>query len=332
MKRSRWVCLLAVDETPIELSFRKFGLRAVAGDCESEEAAAALVETCLQRLERALPLVEKKLIKPMINEALGDRRITVANQFMYFLEMYQYLRERAEEASHDAKLLKPVTTHSENGSSTEFPAFQRARHAEFDAHSSLFALFSMLEHLLMIDLSLHTYEDSVQDIAGFLRLTWHVKFKRLLDLSDPATKNSYDILKTLADENRNPSAHGGIDRNATNLSVHLHGYSAVPVGVFPGSSSPTYTFRPRLSRDVFPFQPPTHLDPSGPGWDAIDEVMDWLRRGPLAAAYSYGESGLPVLLDDDSRSQASEAVLQGEIDELIDYRGWMVDRAANMDW
>jgi hypothetical protein len=327
-----WVCQVVMDGIPIEFSFRKFGLGGVVGGSADQTAAEGVVGDCLRRLRAALPLVERKLIQPTIKKAMDAERVTISNQFSYFSEMYDHLRGLSEQSARDATHLKPVTTTFPDGSSTSFPAVERAREAEFEAYGALFALFSMLEHLLVIEMSFRKFGIADENLADFLRLSWSEKFKRVVDISDRQAKHVYNVLKALADENRNPAAHGGIDRSSTNLAIHLDGYGAVPVGVHPRSSLPTYTFHPQLPHEVSPFATLEGLGVGKSGWGAIDEVVAWLRAGPLSAAYEYGTSGLPILLDASSRSEAHAARASGALEELLDRRGWLVDRAANMDW
>lgn len=35
-------------------------------------------------------------------------------------------------------------------------------------------------------------------------------------------------------------------------------------------------------------------EPVGGLWEAVDTVLAWMRSGPLADAFTYGESALPV--------------------------------------
>lgn len=327
-----WVCTVEMDGTPIQFSFRRFGLRAAVDGRMERAEAASTVATCLRRLRSALPLVEKKLIRPLIDQAIDDGQVTISNQYPYFKGMYEHLRGLAEQSSIDAAGLKPVSTAFPHGASMSFPAVTRAREAEFEAHGALLALFSMLEHVLVIAMSFDEFDASAEKLSAFLRFTWSEKFKRVVDITDPDGKAVYDLLKRLADENRNPAAHGGIDRRATNLAVHLPGYGAVPQGVFPGASAPTYSFHPGLPRNAFPFTELLDHDNSASGWPAVDHVIAWLEQGQLAAPCTYGESGLPLLFDPASRAEAHAAQAPDGLDELLDRRSRLVDQAANMDW
>jgi hypothetical protein len=136
----------------------------------------------------------------------------------------------------------------------------------------------------------------------------------------------------LADENRNPAAHGGVDRQVSNVHVHLAGYGAVPTGVSSTSKRPAYTFEPELPKSIFPFADYHLFGGSADGWKAVDEVLAWMRSGPLAEAFTYGESTLPVWFDGDSRTELRAAVAADELQNFIERRGFMIDQAANMDW
>lgn len=57
-----------------------------------------------------------------------------------------------------------------------------------------------------------------------------------------------------------------------------------------------------------------------------------MKTGPLADAWTYGLSELPIWFDAGNRCELVEAASDGKLDELFDRRRWIIDRAANMDW
>jgi hypothetical protein len=332
-EKQAWAAPLEVDGSLIWFAFRKFGVSATVYGAETEVAAAGIVTGCMQRMAKAIPVVTRDLVGPLIAEAVTQGAFTVPNKFGYFHGMYAHLRSLSEETAAKAAVTKPVhETHGDGGTSTHFPAAVLARNAEFEAVGSLFAFFGLLEHLLVIGLAFTEYDPLQEPFGDFLRMNWGEKFKRVVGLKDKDDKLIYDMLKLLADENRNPSAHGGVDRNVTNIHVHLVGYGAVPTGVTATSQRPTYTFEPELPTSVFPFADYHVLGGSVNGWEAVDKVLAWMRSGPLADAFTYGESTLPVWFDDDSRKALHSASAAGELEEFMDRRSFMIDQASNMDW
>jgi hypothetical protein len=315
----------------VQFSHRKFGLRAAVGGASSQAAADALVADCLDRLNAAFPVVSKHLIRPRLDAAIDRDEVSVTNMFPYFAAMYEHLRSTSQRSAAEAIHLRPMRTELRNGSMTSYPAVDRARQAEFEAHGALFAFFSMVEHLLLIERTFAEFDPATERLSDFLRMNWSNKFKAVIDMSHREAKTTYDTLKTLVEENRNPAAHGGIDRRATNLAVHLPGYGAVPVGVHRGASPPCYTFHPELPRELFPFG--DEAGTAAPGWDALDRVTTWIENAQLVSAYQYGKSGLPLLFDPRSRAEAGQAWGDTDaVEQMIRRRAWLVDQAANMDW
>lgn len=332
-EKQAWAAPLEMDGNLIWFAFRKLGVSATVYGAETEVAAADIVADCMRRIGKAIPVVTRDLIGPLLAEAVTQGAFTVPNKFGYFHGMYSHLRSLSEETAAEAAVTKPVhETHGDGGLSTQFPGVVLARNAEFEAIGSLFAFFSLLEHLLVIGLAFTEYDPLQEPFGDFLRMNWGEKFKRVVGLKDKDDKLIYDALQLLADENRNPSAHGGVDRNVANVHVHLAGYGAVPTGVTSTSQRPTYTFEPELPQSVFPFADYHFFGGSADGWEAVDQVLAWMRSGPLADAFTYGESGLPVWFDRDSRKELRSAAAAGELEEFIERRSFMIDQASNMDW
>jgi hypothetical protein len=332
-EKQAWAAPLEMDGNLIWFAFRKFGVSATVYGAETEEAAADIVADCMQRMGKAIPVVTRDLIEPLIAEAVTQGAFTVPNKFGYFHDMYAHLRSLSEDTAAKAAATSPVREILGNGGmSTHFAGAVLARDAEFEAVGSLFAFFSLLEHLLVIGLAFTEYDPLQEPFGDFLRMNWGEKFKRVVGLKDKDDKLIYDTLRLLADENRNPSAHGGVDRNVANVHVHLAGYGAVPTGITSTSQRPIHTFEPELPRSVYPFADYHFFGGSVDGWGAVDAVLAWMRSGPLADAFTYGESTLPVWFDSDSRKELRAAAAAGELEEFMDRRSFMIDQASNMDW
>ncbi|WCO67931.1 hypothetical protein PO878_04235 [Iamia majanohamensis] len=332
-EKQAWAAPLEMDGTLLWFAFTKFGVSATVYGVETEETATDIVSDCMRRMGKAIPVVTRDLIEPLIAEAVTQGAFTVPNKFGYFHDMYAHLRSLSEDTAARAAVTKPVhKAHGDGAGSTHFAGAAVARDAEFEAVGALFAFFSLVEHLLVIGLAFTECDPLHEPFGEFLRMSWGEKFKRVVGLDEKDDKLIYDTLRLLADENRNPSAHGGVDRNVANVHVHLMGYGAVPTGVTSTSQRPTYTFEPELPQSVFPFAEYNFFGGSADGWKAVDEVLAWMRLGPLADAFTYGESTLPMWFDSDSRRALRAAAAAGELEKYMDRRSFMIDQASNMDW
>src|SRR5207248_3215108 len=156
-EKQAWAAPLEMDGNLIWFAFRKFGVSATVYGVGTEEAAADIVADCMRRMGKAIPVVNRDLIEPLIAEAVTQ------------------------------------------------------------------GAFTVLEHLLVIGLAFTEYDPLQEPFGDFLRMNWGEKFKRVVGLKDKDGKLIYDTLRLLADENRNSSAHGGVDRNVANVHVHLVG-------------------------------------------------------------------------------------------------------------
>ena len=328
-----WVVEVPFEGTLMQFRHQKFGLGATLWQTGLDDReAGAIFRSALQSMEKALPTVDRGLLTPRVNALIDSGNVTIDNQYGYFREMALHFRTQAEASAERAKVAEPEHSEEANGGQTLFPAVDIARESEFAAHAALYALFSLIEHLLVISLAFQAEGPEGLELEKFLRLPWGKKFTSVVDIDAPRNKRIYDVLKILADENRNPAAHGGVDRRSTNLSVHMPGYGAVPIGVTAAARQPTYGFAPQLPLSVSPFQQRNSIGAGRPGWAAFDEVLLWLENGPLALPLRYGSSGLPILMDPSSRKRCREAADGEGLDEWLNEVCWRLDRASNMDW
>jgi len=331
-ERLAWAAPMEVDGVLIWFAHAKFGVSATVYGVDTSEAAASLVADCMKRMGKAAPVVHRHLIEPLIKDAVAHGAFTVPNKFNFFFGMYSHLRSLSESSASRAKQADPISETFPNGSSTRFIAAEIAHEAEYEAIGALFAFFSLLEQLLVIGLAFGEFDPAAEPFSRFIGLNWADKFKRVVGLDRSEDKSIYDMLKALADENRNPAAHGGVDRGIANIHVHLHGYGAVPTSVNSDSTRSRYTFEPRLPRAVHPFADYHFFGASADGWEAVDTVLAWMKTGPLQGAYIYGESGLPMWFDRRSREELRDVIAAENLDEFLVRRSYLIDQASNMDW
>ena len=328
-----WAAPVEMDGVRIWFAHRKFGVTATVYGTDDEIGAAATAADCMRRFGKAIPVVRRDLIEPLLAETIGRGDFTVPNKFPYFLEMHKHLRSLSQATGERARVAEPVMTRSPKGGIIEtFVAPLLAREAEFEAVGALFAFFSLLEHLLVLGLAFTDYDPRSSAFGGFLRMNWDEKFKQVVGVGRAEDKTVYDVLRRLADENRNPAAHGGVDRNVSNVAAHLPGYGAVPTSVTSVAAGSTYTFEPELPPSVFPFALDQLSGRASDGWAAVDHVHAWMESGPLSDAYTYGASGLPLRFDAENRRHLKEAVEAGRLNEFMDRQAYEADRGANMGW
>lgn len=267
-----WEAPVEMDGTLIWFRHAKFGIRANVYGMSCQEEADELLGECMRRLGKALPLVRRDLIDRLIAQTVAKGDLTVPNKLVYFLGMLEHFQALSKASAARARTTEPVRTEHANGSTTTFPAVTVARESEFEAVGSLFALFSLLAHLLVIGLTFREYDAETEPFDQFLRKNWGEKFKRVVGVERADDKAMYDVLKSLADGNRNPAAHGGVERGIINLEVHLDGYGAVPTSVNAWSTAPDYTFSP-LTEPINAMATALEGGPrSEDGWAAVDRV------------------------------------------------------------
>ena len=243
--------------------------------------------------------------------------------------MYDYFRNQSEDYAGNANN-KSVEADKSKDFEGRLEAYTRDHNRKVDlrlksayfASAGILAYFSALEHFLVVALAFTDFRPSVEKLSVFVGDRWADKFRRVADISvDADAKRCYDTLHCIADEVRNPDAHGGFDHKQSRFHVHLPGVGAVPA---------------RLSQanEDYPFSLSVALKPiENSNWDLLDEVDDWLRSGSLRFATMLAESGLHIAFDAQSRQELSDATDSGEtFRQYLDALGYETDRAVNMDW
>lgn len=330
-----WTAPLMCGDTRVVFEHRKFGLFArLHGEAGSGDAKL-LVDRVLRQLEKGWEVVRRRVVQPMLDESVEVGAVTIPNKYLYYVDMFEHLRRRADESAAKIAAAGPVTTAEGAGVTVSFPAAIHARESEYEAHAALFAFFGLIEHLLVIAVAFADFEPSRGNLNGFLGATWSEKFRRLVDVNDPANQRAYETLRTLADENRNPAAHGSVERRSTNLDADLPGYGSIPQGVGDIGKRSKYTFKLQVPPSLFPF---ALLDvgagDQADGWRAIDAILDWIESGPLRLPADYGRSGLPISFEANSRDELRAAAAQSRETLAALITAWheRADMASNMDW
>lgn len=317
----------------VSLTFEKFGPRAYIDPTGlSEGEVLAEVDQLFIRLRGAVPIVEKYVLGPFAADQLTAGRVTIDNQFFSFRDRFEHFRRRAEQGDADAAALtgkarrdSPAGRHTD-GASIINERTELRRHAHYDADAAVVSFFSLLEHVLIFGLACANYDPATDDLAVFVGVDWATKFRRVVDITNPDAKRIYDSLRQLADRVRNPSAHGGFDRELSRFHFHLPGIGAVPS---------------QLSRaDDDPILPVWWLDTPSRGetvWPVVDEALDWLESGPLRFAWALADSGLSQSYSADSLELLRRAIEQdseqdGSFHEYLRHQSYIDDQHTNMDY
>jgi len=146
--------------------------------------------------------------------------------------------------------------------------------------------------------------------------------KRIWDLaSDRRAKALYDSLRDIKERYRNPTQHGGFEKNGLSLHVHLPKVGAVPARLS--------RFTEGVHYDFFPLKDASFSDVC----ELFDRVDAYLRDGPTFYGMRFAESGLDVAFDAKSHQDYQEAMESEEqFGEMIDRLAYITDTNANMDW
>lgn len=246
-----WECTLTAQVIDCSVALQKFGLRVyVASDqAEDEEHAAAIAKDLISRVRRSVGVVEAHILRGIAKERVASGNLTIDNQHRWFREMYEHFRRRAEQGFKDAETMenqppeKIVSSDGHDGWLHFNRRFELRRQAEFDAVAALSAYFSMIEHLLVIAVAFTSFDPEKQSLERFIGDRWSDKFKCVVQLDGhPTAQRSYNILHRIAEELRNPQAHGGFDHQKSRFHFHLPGVGAVPARLTRGGRGTTYTF------------------------------------------------------------------------------------------
>ena len=304
---------------------RKFGLGLFAADPETQEEAATVVVSLIQKAVKAA----RPYFEYLANEAAEGSKLNVANDSRSLYKRFDFLRrlyrERADEAEtrKDERIIEEGTDDSGRmrWQSVRMPASELKREARWLGLSAVEAFFSWTEHVFIHIAILRgacTTGRKVSDLAG---AKWLEKFKAALDISEPEARALYDELTSIRRQLRNHVAHGAFGKDGQALSFHSSA-GAVPL-LLPH----------RRNRESFRFGSGADLDPTE-AFDTISRFESYLWSGQRARVKQYiQEYELPAILSMSADGTYERARLSDQ--DMVDFTEHLVvkmDDAANMDW
>jgi hypothetical protein len=311
----------------VTIASQKFGLRLyIRANSDCRESAEEIGRAVIQRLAKALRIVEREVLANYAAEQIAEGSVTVANQSHRLRAMYQHFRAAAAFAFAEstAPPKPPVPCGDRAAAASLFEGVnEKIRQEQIGAWETLAtvnAYFSVLEHELVLVSAFSDLDPMNGGLEQLVGDGWGTKFKKLFDLADKEAKGVHDCLREIAETWRNPYSHGGFEKGKAAVWFHLEGIGAVPGRLSDIRSSPHF--------ELFPVQPEGFQTIC----DAFDVTDRWLRDGRYAAALTWVASGNDVVFDPDSRA-TYRRIAQDEdlLREEIEHESMMWERMANFE-
>ncbi len=317
-EKIKWEIPVKYKNIPFLLSHRKFGFRILSpqdyGDCSS------LAIELLKRIKKAVPLAEK-FIEPYVKELVNKGKITIPNDYFSLHERYKYFRKNAEMIYLEMKELQMEDSKTPFGAYNE--RLKKGKIASNYLVAMMDAYFSMLEHVLVLIKPFLSPDILENNLAKFIGLNWGEKFKELFDISiNTSYKTHYDSLLRIKEHYRNILAHGNFQKNGGSMYVHMENIGAIPMLLT--KSKGTFHFSFGHIGDLA-FQDIC---------DVFDKFDNFLEEHESAKyGLKYLKTGISVAFDIDSKKEYQTAMeSDASFQEFLEYKSYLHDQAANMDW
>jgi hypothetical protein len=305
------------------LALMKFGLRLYLEPRDDADDAADAREI-VSKLAAASRLLEKNLLRSLVETQVGQNRIIVHNQMGQLRGIYQYFRDLAREAYAGNGLLAKRfdEQHKDSIFLQGFRSLPEQQEGFFATVAMITAYFSLLEHLFVFALAMTDFDPARDSLKEFIGLRLLEKYKRIFDLTrDQMAHSYYDRLHDVAEKWRNPYDHGGFDKKGGALSISLPaGLGVIPLILSDIRTHPTFHFMPERETS---FDEVTAL---------FDEIDAWLRQSYVGPGIAWAEAGLNISFEPERLDDIRQAVAAGKFGELLTKVSYIADRATNMDW
>lgn len=304
------------------IEHRKMGIGVFAHDASAEEDVARQIVIHINKgVKAAQPFFEWLAGQAVQNSAVNvlNRSEPLFDRFTYLLEAY---RTKAKEAA-DQKDERQVETRNEGGgiTSVHMSAGWLRAESRWLALAAIEAFYSWTEHVFIHIAILHGKAKTGNEVTELAESDWQAKFKRALDITEPATKTLFDKLVVIRKQLRNFVAHGGFGKQGEAFEFHS-GAGAVPVLLPHLAGSRKFALGSELS-----FEDDEALA-------VIEEFIAHLWSGQRQTAEIYiQKSGLPLILTmvaDGTYTRAMSSI--ADMTEFVDHFTGQIDQAANMDW
>lgn len=315
-EKTAWEIDFAYREVPVTLAHRKFGVRLEVWGVREPEAAEKTGRDFFSKLKRAVAILDRDILLPTATAQLGAGNVTLGNRHHQLRGHYDYFREAVTECLEgrgrwvaDGRARNRLAAHEQE--------------AFINFTAGLQAYFSWLEHTLVLVLPFSGANLSALDLRQVIRGGWRDKYRTVFDVAADHQANLHlSRLVQLSERGRNTWTHGGFDKEAGLLYVHLPGIGATPMGVNAFSSNVHFTGLMGIDVDF------------DGAWRTLDAVDEFLAMSETTRyGLRHAEAGLQVKFDASSRAKY-EAVMTSDHDFetfLGDQADWE-DRLHNMDW
>ena len=300
----------------------KFGLRLYLGQQHGADDAADANEI-VSKLTAASGLMERNLLRSLVDTQVGENRIIVHNQVGQLRGMYEYFRQLAEAAyAGDGLLAKCFDQqHKDSVFLQQFRSLPGQQEGFFSTVAMITAYFSLLEHLFVFALAVSDFDPAQDSLKDFIGLRLLEKYKRLFDVTQDGTARAYyNRLHDVAEKWRNPYDHGGFDKRGGALSINVPGLGAIPLMLSDIRSHPTFHFLPERGAS---FDEVTVL---------FDEVDTWLLQSQVGPGIAWADAGLNVSFEPERLEDMRQAVAAGTFDDLLTKVSYIADQETNMEW
>lgn len=310
-----WSVPIDFDGKAFLVEHRKFGLGIFAAD---EDGAEEVAKRIRNAVEIAQPYFEW-----LADQAANGSNLNVVNKSAELFSRHRFFFDHYNAKKNEAQDRKDevVRTEHAHGFSVSYPAFQLEKEATWFAVSTIESFFSWTEHVFILLAILQGHLTTGRDVKNAANENWHIKFERVFDLGDPATKAFYDELTIVRQQIRNFDAHGSFGKQREAFSFHSS-VGAVPL---------------RL-----PHQQDVGSMRFGHGVDFVDDDAIKLIERFIAYLWSdqrspariyVQESYLPLILTyavDGTYAKAMTS--EDEMELFCDHLSELHDRYANMDF
>jgi len=315
-EKVRWSIWFRYAGKPFAVELRKFGLTLV----HPRRGDDATAREVIGKLQKAVRETEPYL-ETFARRQAEDGRVTVQNQFARFAGMHRFLRQEATAAYARPEPPPVVETFANGQSGTTDSWGESERNGGYLGVAMTNAFFSWMEHAFLLVLPFTDRRLANEGLLKFMGAQWGEKFKVLFELTtDRDAKVHYDRLKQIRETIRNPASHGGVQAGSGSLHFHMPGIGAIPARMTRRAGEPHLVFGMLASK---PFKEIC---------DAFDSFVSFMEeRFPLA--WEYGESGLNVAFDAESRAEYRAATSSKEaFAQFLDRESYRDMVHSNMDY
>jgi hypothetical protein len=320
-----WQISFNFSDIPAVMAFEKFGLRLYLWPEKSKSGnMQPVVDEVCRLLNKGVAILQRDFLRNYARDQLDAGEVLIPNSYGSLRGRYVYFRRRAR-LSYESKSLLPLEVDDSIPDYARVVGSFMANKAE-GSHNTLAMttfFFSFLEHyLVLMQPFLHPVERE-PTLSRIISGSWSEKFKATLNIEkDSEARLAYETLYSIAEDWRNPYAHGGFGKQGAGVYVYLD-----HVGVVPARLTDVRTDL------VFSFMPVKEFDHEEL-CSAFDSVEDLLKTNSVTRlAHIYIHGGLDVHFDSKAReryriAQRTDEAFEAMCDEIAYHQ----DRSANMDW